>query len=142
MSVDILWTSCDQCRSMVQQFFTSTETRRLVRTDSSGRPPRLSHRASRFGLAVSRGTSIRIGFGSPFSSKVVVCGHCLVTLSFTISETFLSTPKTLGRTSPVVKKKNSKLLDHLQEHDFFHTSQKQKEKELHVFQPSVSTACL
>ena len=33
MSVDILGTSCDQCRSMVQYIFTSTETRRLVRTD-------------------------------------------------------------------------------------------------------------
>ena len=43
MSVDILGTSCDQCRSMVQYTFTSTETRRLVRTDSPGRPPRLSH---------------------------------------------------------------------------------------------------
>ena len=43
MSVDILGTSWDQCRSMVQYSFTSTETRRLVRTDSSGRPPRLSH---------------------------------------------------------------------------------------------------
>ena len=43
MSADILGTSCDQCRSTVQSFFTSTETRRLVRTDSSGRPPRLSH---------------------------------------------------------------------------------------------------
>ena len=43
MSVDILGTSCDQCRSMVQYSFTSTETRRLVRTDSPGRPPRLSH---------------------------------------------------------------------------------------------------
>ena len=43
MSVDILGTSCDQCRSMVQYSFTSTESRRLVRTDSSGRPPRLSH---------------------------------------------------------------------------------------------------
>ena len=41
--VDILRTSCDQCRSMVQYSFTSTETRRLVRTDSTGRPPRLSH---------------------------------------------------------------------------------------------------
>ena len=30
---------------------------------------------SRFGLAV------RIRFGSPFSSKIVVCGHCVVTLS-------------------------------------------------------------
>ena len=43
MSVDILGTSCDQCRSMVQYSFTSTETRRLVRTDSPGRPPWLSH---------------------------------------------------------------------------------------------------
>ena len=43
MSFDILGTNCDQCRSMVQYSFTSTETRRLVRTDSSGRPPRLSH---------------------------------------------------------------------------------------------------
>ena len=43
MSVDILGTSCDQCRSMVQYSYTSTETRRLVRTDSPGWPPRLSH---------------------------------------------------------------------------------------------------
>ena len=38
---------------------------------------------SRFGLAVrsvrlvSRGTSVRIPYGSSFSSKVVVCGHGL-----------------------------------------------------------------
>ena len=43
MSVDILGTGWDQCRSTVQYSFTSTETRRLVRTDSPGRPPRLSH---------------------------------------------------------------------------------------------------
>ena len=43
MSADILGTSRDQCRSMVQYCFTSTKTRRLVRTDSPGRPPRLSH---------------------------------------------------------------------------------------------------
>ena len=43
MSVDILGTSCDQCWSMVQYSFTSTETRTLVRMDSPGRPPRLSH---------------------------------------------------------------------------------------------------
>ena len=36
---------------------------------------------------VSRRTSVRIRFGSHFSSKVEVCGHCLVTLSLTISET-------------------------------------------------------
>ena len=41
---------------------------------------------SRFGLnyIVSGGTSVRIRFGSPFSSKVVVFRHCLVTLSLTI----------------------------------------------------------
>ena len=43
MSADTLGTSWDQCRSMVQYSYTSTETRRLVRTDSPGRPPRLSH---------------------------------------------------------------------------------------------------
>ena len=43
MSIDILGTSCDQCWSTVQYSFTSTEARRLVRTDSPGRPPRLSH---------------------------------------------------------------------------------------------------
>ena len=39
MSVDILGTSWDQCRSMVQYSFMSTETRRLIRRDSPGRPP-------------------------------------------------------------------------------------------------------
>ena len=32
-------------------------------------------------MLVSRRTSVRICFGSPFSSKVVVCRHCLVILS-------------------------------------------------------------
>ena len=36
---------------------------------------------------VRRGTPVRIRFGSPFSLKAVVCGHCLVTLSLTINET-------------------------------------------------------
>ena len=43
MSVDILGTNCDQCRSMVQCCFTSAETVRLIRTESPGRPSRLSH---------------------------------------------------------------------------------------------------
>ena len=43
MSVDILGTNCDQCLSAVQCCFTSTETVRLIRTESPGRPPRLSH---------------------------------------------------------------------------------------------------
>ena len=36
---------------------------------------------------VSRGTSIRIRFGSSFSLEIVVSGHCLVTLSLTMTET-------------------------------------------------------
>ena len=36
MSVDILGTTCDQCLSMVQCCFTSTETMRLIRTESPG----------------------------------------------------------------------------------------------------------
>ena len=43
MSADILGTSWDQCVSMVQCCFTSTETIRLIRTENPGRPPRLSH---------------------------------------------------------------------------------------------------
>ena len=39
--VDILGTNCDQCLSMVQCCF--TETARLIRAESPGRPPRLSH---------------------------------------------------------------------------------------------------
>ena len=41
--VDMLGTNCDQCVCTVQCRFTSTETIRLVRTGSPGRPPRLSH---------------------------------------------------------------------------------------------------
>ena len=43
MSVDILGTNCDQSLSMVQCCFTSTETVRLIRTESPGWPPWLSH---------------------------------------------------------------------------------------------------
>ena len=41
--VDVLGTNCDQCVSMVHCCFASTETTRLIRTGSPGRPPRLSH---------------------------------------------------------------------------------------------------
>ena len=41
--VDMLGTNCDQCLSMVQCCFTSTETVRLIRTGRPGRPPRRSH---------------------------------------------------------------------------------------------------
>ena len=36
---------------------------------------------------MSRGTSVQIHFSFPFSSKMVVCGHHLMTLSLTINET-------------------------------------------------------
>ena len=39
--VAILGTNCDQCVCMVECCFTSTETIRLIRTGSPGRPPRL-----------------------------------------------------------------------------------------------------
>ena len=42
---------------------------------------------SQFGLAGRQSASVQIRFGSPFSSTIVVCGHCLATLSFTINET-------------------------------------------------------
>ena len=53
----------DQCTQKVQK-----------NADFNGEPVRL----------VSRGTSVRICFGFPVTSKVVVCGHCLLTLSLTI----------------------------------------------------------
>ena len=43
MLADILGTNCDQCLSMVQCCFTGIETIRFVRTESPGRPPRLSY---------------------------------------------------------------------------------------------------
>ena len=43
MSVDILRAYCDQCWSTVQCCFTSTETIKLIRTESPERLPRLSH---------------------------------------------------------------------------------------------------
>ena len=36
---------------------------------------------------VRGGASVRIRFGSPLSSEVVVCAHCLLTLSLTINQT-------------------------------------------------------
>ena len=41
--VDILGTNCDQCVCMVQCCFTPTESIRLIRTESPGRPPPFSH---------------------------------------------------------------------------------------------------
>ena len=64
MSVDILGTKRDQCLSMVQCCFTSTETIRLIRTGSPGRPPRLPHS--------SRTLTPHYSFGTGFCT-VMLC---------------------------------------------------------------------
>ena len=53
------------------------------------------------GKLVSRRPAVRFRFSSPLSSKVVVCGHCLVTLSLIINETlkWLSSLPTLMQES-------------------------------------------
>ena len=61
MLVDILGTTWDQCQSMVQYSFTSTKTRRLVGTDSPGRPPRLSHSSWTMCVALSTAQSYIAG---------------------------------------------------------------------------------
>ena len=56
MSSDVgltLGTNCDQCVSMVQCCFMSTETVRLIRTGSPGWPPRLSHSSALLGYSIS-----------------------------------------------------------------------------------------
>ena len=58
MSLDILGTNCDQCPSMVQCCFTSTETVRLIRTESPGRPPRLSHSSWTLNITTKRPSAI------------------------------------------------------------------------------------
>ena len=119
--VDILGTNCDQCVSMVLCCFRSTETIRLIRTGSPGRPSELCYatdskehsisvhlstyavRTLRNVWALIPGSNVicepvwpsgkQKGLGSTplrlsfLFRKVVVCGHCLVTLSLTINET-------------------------------------------------------
>ena len=50
---------------MVQYSFTSTETRRLVRTDSPGRPPRLSHSSWDMLLPQSSGSCVKVEVAVP-----------------------------------------------------------------------------
>ena len=75
MSLDVGW---DQCRSMVQYCFTSTETRRLVRTDSPGRPPRLSHSSWTMPQRPFSKTSYRAPFGSGEEEQVRATGMARV----------------------------------------------------------------
>ena len=75
LATSSLWPSGDVSTVVGWVLLYVHRNRGLIRDGSPGRPPR---------EPVSRRTSVRICFGSPFSSKVVVCGHCLVTLSLTI----------------------------------------------------------
>ena len=86
MSVDILGTNCDQCRSMVQCCFTSTETVRLIRTESSGRPPRLSHSSwtLRVGVVVDRFYSLQNVGAWPWTRSSINASE--THLMFTTSE--------------------------------------------------------
>ena len=52
-----------------------------------GSVPLSSNRLGPAVRLVNRRASVRFHFGAPLSSKVVVCGHCLVTLSLTANET-------------------------------------------------------
>ena len=73
------------------------------------------HLSILFVLVCSR-ISVPFHFGSPFSSKVVVCGHCLVTLSLTINETlkWLSSLPILRCTNTAIGPKPSELIARLQ----------------------------
>ena len=53
-------------------------------TSGDIKPHIINHVVSELRSCLSRGTAVRICFGSPFSSRIVVCGHCLVTLSLTV----------------------------------------------------------
>ena len=81
MSVDILGTNWDQCLSMVQCCFTSTETVRLFRTESPGRPPRLSH-----------STWTHLASYAPDMSDKTGCRHSRVTVSTAWTSFLVSSP--------------------------------------------------
>ena len=73
--VDILGTNCDQCVCMVQCCFTSTETIRLIRTGSPGRPPRLSH--SSWTLRNAYLLGVVANFKHWFTTSFFLGGRCL-----------------------------------------------------------------
>ena len=95
MSADILGTNCD--RSTVQFCFTSTETVRLIRTQSPGRPPRLSHSSS---------TLIKVD--GWFFNKIIMHPYEVV-FCFVFCFVLLSTVFVLGKTiiSKAVNKMNA-----------------------------------
>jgi len=65
--------------------FEGNENARITIPETSCEPDWPGGKA--FPRLVSRRTSVRFHFGSPFSSKFVICGHCLVTLPLIANET-------------------------------------------------------
>ena len=72
---------------MEKQRKTNFSTLSVIRPIIKAQHQIIKNGMSWFGLAISRRTSVRVFFSSPFSSKVVVYAHCLVTLSLSINET-------------------------------------------------------
>ena len=87
-----LGTSCDQCLSTVQEFFTSTETRRLVRTDSPGHPPRLSH-SSWTMIVFRRPIPFKYTAVPRFTQRWIVTGCRLLAVSTTTTTIFKIFPQ-------------------------------------------------
>ena len=69
MSSDVSWHIRDKLWPMPKHgsiILTSTETRRLVRTDSSGRPPRLSHSSWTMFVSIVSSYQFKEAVGHPF----------------------------------------------------------------------------
>ena len=75
----------DGFSSAVTQYSRSTWRRSKCQVTQSREPAWPSGKA--LVRLVSRKTSVRLRFGSPFSSRIAICGHRRVTLSLTINET-------------------------------------------------------
>ena len=93
MSVDILGTNCDQWMCMVHCCFTSTETIRLIRMGSPGRPPRLSHSSWTLDLCLCC-SSLFIAFNWLVAVKhLQISDPFLLTLETNMSRSSVSTSK-------------------------------------------------
>ena len=85
--VDIFGTNCDQCVSMVQCCFTSTETVRLIRTESPGRPPQLSHSSWMLSIAFCSNTAFKAPSISAVGSHYLLSPQMLKSILRTICRT-------------------------------------------------------
>ena len=80
MSVDILGTNCDHCGRTVQCCFTFTETVRVIRTESLGRPLRLSYSSwTLFFHTAPESFDIAFFFNRRIQRRCVLTVHLVVT---------------------------------------------------------------